>query len=155
LHHPALAGRFHLENTMGRIADAFQNAWRDFASDGVPSSGLWNPRKPDIRPIGTTIEEEMASAVSVPIAAERQERQAADTALGGRIDDVENVAYTNASVFESVAAALAATTDGQQFQVSEGDEIVLYRYNSGSAVEVVRYPSAKVASAIAQDRKSG
>uniref|UniRef100_UPI00397EED74 LamG domain-containing protein n=1 Tax=Shinella sp. BYT-45 TaxID=3377377 RepID=UPI00397EED74 len=45
---------------MGRIADAFREAWRDYVTDGVPSSGKYNPKKGVIRPIGEIVEEELA-----------------------------------------------------------------------------------------------
>lgn len=44
---------------MGTIATAFQNAWRNFVTDNVPSSGTNKPVKSEIRAIGTTIETEL------------------------------------------------------------------------------------------------
>lgn len=44
---------------MGQIADAFKNAFRDYETDGVPSSGAHAPRKSAIRPIGALIEEQI------------------------------------------------------------------------------------------------
>lgn len=41
---------------MGAIADLFNTIYRDFAADGVSSSGLYEPLKSEIRSIGTVIE---------------------------------------------------------------------------------------------------
>ncbi|TDR34657.1 sialate O-acetylesterase [Aquamicrobium defluvii] len=134
---------------MGQIADAFKQAFRDFVTDGVPASGKNNPRKSEVRAIGPVVEEVIGEIevsvdanVDAKVASEKQEREAADTALGARIDSVEDIAYTSAAVYESVNAGLAATTNGQQFQVQVGDDIVRYQNTSGTAVEVARYPSA-------------
>src|SRR5690554_5424329 len=52
-----------------------------------------------------------------------------------------DAAFVNADVYDDVAAGIAGTSDGEQFQVVEGAEVVRYRYESGSAVEVARYPT--------------
>jgi len=41
---------------MGQIKDGFDQVWRDFTMDGVLASGHWEPRKRDIRPLGSVIE---------------------------------------------------------------------------------------------------
>lgn len=41
---------------MGTISEAFLNTWREFVTEGVASSGLHEPQKEDIRPIGALIE---------------------------------------------------------------------------------------------------
>lgn len=48
---------------MGRISDAIAWAWRDFVTDGVPSSGLYEPSKADIRSIGPVIEEVLGAGL--------------------------------------------------------------------------------------------
>ena len=63
----------------------------------------------------------------------------AATARAGA-ETARDAAYVNANVYDTTAAGLAATTNGQQFQVVSGGEIIRYRNNSGSAVEVARYP---------------
>ena len=47
---------------MGKIADAFRSAWRDYVTDGVPSSGKNDPKKSDVRSIGSLIEDEISAA---------------------------------------------------------------------------------------------
>ena len=46
---------------MGSIASLFASAFRDFVTDGVPSSGLHEPPKSEIRRIGTLIEAALAA----------------------------------------------------------------------------------------------
>lgn len=60
-----------------------------------------------------------------------------------RAELASEVAFTNADAYEDTAAGLAATSDGEQFQVIQGDEFVRYRNDAGVAVEVGRYPSSK------------
>lgn len=49
---------------MGKISDAFHDAFRDFTVSGVPSSGLHSPIKRDIRAIGPVIENAVSSAAA-------------------------------------------------------------------------------------------
>jgi hypothetical protein len=44
---------------MGAIFDAFKSAWRDYNTDGVPASGIYEPLKLPIRDIGATLESEL------------------------------------------------------------------------------------------------
>lgn len=55
-------------------------------------------------------------------------------------ETARDAAFVNANVYADTASGLAATTSGQQFQVVSGGEIIRYKNNSGSAVEVARYP---------------
>ena len=64
-------------------------------------------------------------------------QQAVDAAAAA--NTAKEAAFVNADVYDDVAAGLAATSDGEQFQVAEGAEVVRYRNESGSAVEVARY----------------
>lgn len=60
-----------------------------------------------------------------------------------RAETARDAAFVNADVYPDVATGRAAVTDGEQFQVVEGDEIVRYRKDSSSTqTEVARYPSA-------------
>lgn len=52
-----------------------------------------------------------------------------------------DAAFVNADVYADTTAGLASTTDNQQFQIVSGDEIIRYKNNAGSAIEVARYPS--------------
>ena len=54
-----------------------------------------------------------------------------------------NAASINADVYADTAAGIAGTSDGEQFQVVEGAEVVRYRNESGDAVEVARYPASE------------
>ena len=56
-------------------------------------------------------------------------------------ETARDAAFGNANVYASTAVGLAATTNGQQFQVVVGSDIVRYQNSSGSAVEVARYPN--------------
>lgn len=47
---------------MGTIIDAFNSAWRDFVTNGVPASGAHKPDKAEIRAIGTLLEQEIEAA---------------------------------------------------------------------------------------------
>ena len=58
----------------------------------------------------------------------------------------KDTAFVNANVYADTTAGLAATTNGQQFQVVSGAEVIRYSNSSGSAVELVRYPSSSVLS---------
>jgi hypothetical protein len=58
-------------------------------------------------------------------------------------ESARDAAFVNANVYASTAAGLAATTDGEQFQVVSGNEIIRYvRTNSTTATEVARYASS-------------
>ena len=75
--------------------------------------------------IGVSVAEAKAAAVSAEAA-----RDAAQLSSG---------------VFADTAAGLAATTNGKYFSVPSADSseyLILYKNNSGSAVEVKRYPAA-------------
>lgn len=79
------------------------------------------------------------AAVQADDAADRAEL-AADSAVG------------NADVYDDIAAGLAATAEGDQFQVLSADntEFVRYRHDVGPvATEVGRYPSAESVSVLA------
>lgn len=61
-----------------------------------------------------------------------------------RISGIVTAAAISAGVYENTAAGLAATADGEYFSVpsAENDEyLILYLNDTGSAVEVKRYPS--------------
>lgn len=66
-----------------------------------------------------------------------------------------SAASLNSNVYPSTAAGLAATTNGQQFQVVVGLEIIRYQNTSGVAVEVARYPSAAKVSFILESAPLG
>ena len=75
----------------------------------------------------------------------RNEAEAAETGAQmaqGLAEAARDAATVNAEVYADTAAGLSATTDGEQFQVAEGDDLVRYRNDNGAAVEVARYPSA-------------
>lgn len=64
-----------------------------------------------------------------------------------------DAATVNAAVYVDTAAGLAATTNGQQFQVVSGAEIIRYSNSSGSAVELVRYPTSSVTTAFTANQE--
>lgn len=57
-------------------------------------------------------------------------------------ESARDAAFGNANVYASTAAGIAATTNGQQFQVVVGVDIIRYQNTAGVAVEVARYPSS-------------
>lgn len=59
-----------------------------------------------------------------------------------RAETARDAATVNADSYDNVSAGLDATSSGEQFQVTLSNEIVRYRNDAGSAVEVARYPSA-------------
>lgn len=67
-----------------------------------------------------------------------------------RAEAARDAAFVNADVYDDVAAGIAGTDEGEQFQVVEGDELVRYRNESGSAVEVARYPSVEFVEGVAE-----
>ena len=61
-----------------------------------------------------------------------------------RAEAASSAAFVNADVYETRQAGADATVPGQQFQVVDGLEIVRYRREVGSTVEVARYPSGSI-----------
>lgn len=53
---------------MGKISDHFDSAYRDYAINGIPSSGLYEPIKSDLRSLGGTIEESLGDEMAPYIA---------------------------------------------------------------------------------------
>lgn len=66
------------------------------------------------------------------------------SAQADRAETARDAAFVNADVYASTAAGLAATSNGEQFQVvdSSGNFLLRYVNNSGSASVVAAYPSA-------------
>jgi hypothetical protein len=63
-------------------------------------------------------------------------------AFASEAEAARDAAFTNANVYASTAAGLAATTNGQQFTVVSGYDLIRYRNDSGSATEVARTPTS-------------
>jgi len=75
--------------------------------------------------------------------AKRADREADRAAEGAnRAEVARDAAAVNANVYADIAAGLAATANGQQFQVVAADRVLRYRNASGAAVLVASYPSA-------------
>ena len=70
------------------------------------------------------------------------------SAEANRAEVARDAAFVNANVYPNIASGLAAVAGGEQFQVAEGDSLARYRNDSGTAVEVARYPTAAVQSAL-------
>jgi hypothetical protein len=49
---------------MGQFSDLFNTAWRDYVTDGVPSTGNNKPKKSEIRQIGGAIDEALTAAAA-------------------------------------------------------------------------------------------
>lgn len=71
---------------MGAISDWISYVWRDFVTDGIPTSGLNEVEKSDVRALGPVIEEQIVALTSVQVdaanAAAAQALQAATAAQG-------------------------------------------------------------------------
>jgi hypothetical protein len=52
---------------MAEITTAFNDAFRDFVTDGIPSSGSNKPSKPEIRAIGPLIEEQLDAVAELAV----------------------------------------------------------------------------------------
>ncbi|WP_219209224.1 M14 family metallopeptidase [Variovorax boronicumulans] len=88
-----------------------------------------------------------AASEGAAVAANAQ-RVAAD-ASAARAEAARDGAQLSSGVYATTAAGLAATTAGRYFTVPSADpaeSLILYRNSSGAAVEIVRYPSASLAS---------
>lgn len=90
-----------------------------------------------------------ADAQIAPHVAAAEAAAAGAQAAQGLAEAARDAATVNAGVYADTAAGLAATTEGDQFQVVSDDEIIRYRHDAGPvATEVARYPTAeKVAAA--------
>ncbi|MDF2140868.1 hypothetical protein [Paenirhodobacter sp. CAU 1674] len=67
-----------------------------------------------------------------------------------------DAAFVNADIYADTAAGLAATAEGDQFQVLSGDEFIRYRHDTGDvATEVGRFPTAAAVAAIDSYPKNG
>lgn len=98
------------------------------------------------------IEENTISAANSAVASEIFAIQSANSAASALNSSNEakaqadkaqlsaDTAFVNANVYANTSAGLAATTNGQQFQVVDVIETIRYVNNSGVAVEVARYP---------------
>lgn len=87
--------------------------------------------------IGEIIDDAVAASVLAVAPSVEQAEYASASAQAAR-----DAAFVNATVYASISAGLAATTDGQQFQVVSGSEIIRYvRASSTVANEVARYPA--------------
>ncbi|HRM76001.1 MAG TPA: hypothetical protein PLI13_15025, partial [Paracoccus sp. (in: a-proteobacteria)] len=59
------------------------------------------------------------------------------------IDALRNEAFASTAVYDTVAAGIAATAEGAQFQARDGGELVRYRHDPGGvATEIARYLTA-------------
>jgi hypothetical protein len=86
-----------------------------------------------------TADEPTLAAQAAAEAAQDAAELAADQAETAR-----DSSWVNNRIYASTAAGLAATTNGQYFSVPSGtstEYLILYLNNSGSAVEIKRYPS--------------
>lgn len=92
---------------MGLFKDTWNSVFRDFTLSGVPSSGRHEPLKQDIRGLGDLIEQLVVS--------------------GG----------VASQVYDSTAAGIAATSNGNLFLVKGSGEVfaTLWKNSSGSAVD--------------------
>lgn len=84
--------------------------------------------------LGYTVVSQIGSALAIEAAEEAiAEAQAARIAS----EAARDAAFVNANVYVDVAAGLAATALGQQFQVVNGDEVIRYRVDAGPVATMV------------------
>lgn len=84
-------------------------------------------------------------------------KSGADTAKAGA-EAARDAANINARVYATTAAGLAATTDGQYFNVPSAnatEHMILYLNSAGSAVEQKRYPAADLVKNLAAPSVTG
>lgn len=86
--------------------------------------------------------------------AAQEARDLAQIAQAGA-EAARDAAYVNANVYADVAAGLAGTSVGQQFQVPTEDEIIRYLHDVAGATELSRFPTtAGFDAAVAQARRA-
>lgn len=119
-----------LDNAVA-LANAAANAAEDAQAAAEGAAAAVTPELQELR-------DEAVEAAGV---AENEDDRARDEA--DRAQSASDSAFVNADVYPDTAAGLAGTSEGDQFQVVDDDEIVRYRHDSGPvATEVARYPSA-------------
>jgi len=98
---------------------------------------------------------ETASFVSVAAnsqaqTANSQAQSAREAAQAARdaAQAARDAAAVNAEVYATIAAGLAATSDGEQFQVAGETELIRYRNDAGSATELARIPTSAALSQV-------
>ena len=100
-----------------------------------------DPGDPDSRS-AKAIAETLGTLSELEALAERGETaESGAVTAQGLAESARDAAFVNAEVYADTAAGLAGTSDGDQFQVVEDDEIVRYRNDDGAAAEVARYPA--------------
>jgi hypothetical protein len=104
------------------IKEELKAAFRDFATDGVPASGVHEPVKSEIRAALTGLADEAVAQLNL-----------VDEAIAAGIADVEGA--TGAAFYADAAAGIAGTADGEFFKVIEDGRIVTYANESEVAVE--------------------
>lgn len=85
---------------MSGIAAAFSSAWRNYVTDGVPSSGAHKPTKSDLRALGDTVQTEVVALVD------------ADVALSARVDEVEAIAVSGVNPLPNATGTIRVRATG-------------------------------------------
>ena len=97
---------------MGEIRDQFNVVYRDYETDGVPSSGLHEPEKADIRALGTVIENGTAASAADAAASASVAMQAAVQAQGTVGTLATAVSVGGALPFEVTGLTITAAGSG-------------------------------------------
>lgn len=99
---------------MGQFTDLFDTAYRDYVTDGVPSSGDFRPPKNLIRPIGSAL----------------------DAAIGSIVSNIQRKIDVRVSAFANVNLANALengdTLNG--VTLATGDRVLLLGQTSGATI---------------------
>ncbi|MBU6189537.1 MAG: DUF1565 domain-containing protein [Betaproteobacteria bacterium] len=97
---------------MGEIRDQFSYVYRDFETDGIPSSGLHEVEKADVRALAGVIEDEVAVYAAAAAASAAQAVQAAADAQGGAYTLTSSVSAGGSLPFEISAITGGGGTGG-------------------------------------------
>jgi hypothetical protein len=117
-------------------------AWANAPENSMVEGGEFSAKHYATKAV-TALDSALADAAQEVLNAQLARAGAESAEIGAQA--ARDAAFVNADVFVDTAAGLAGTSEGYQFLVVEGDEIVRYSHDTGPvATEVARYPSASV-----------
>lgn len=131
---------------MGNIATAFNQAWRDYNTDGVSGSGNRNTPKSDARALGATIEANLGAIETYGGVATAALRRANGTSvsptaivLNDIIGAVDVIGYHSGGAFSTTARArMRAVATEAWTSIANGVKFVISTTPNGSVTPVDR-----------------
>lgn len=124
---------------MGAVQDAINLAFRDFVTEGVPASGAHEPRKVDIRAVGSVIEQLLAATGAGTIYETTAAGIAATTNGGlflvkGSGDNFADLYKNNAgsAVAQDISLPNTAFVEAQQAAIAEANDRITLIGRNGS-----------------------